>query len=360
VVVSVAYAANSSSGSFLFPTRTPVILLGCVLGLGGCAVQAARCWISGRTTPAAWLSIGLGLTPILFTNQQLLTGRTMFLMNYDNFIFPQMATLSWLIACFGPASHGQSSDSPPWAVWIRRWAGRGAACLVLAGLGWILATSQTGGYDAYLADNIKMQSYARALRGLQGFGSMEVACKDFYVSDTLALLLDRRPDWLLSQDMVFSRPMDRMRTPGDIPKGRAPVQARLFEYLAVTGASPKDFEDGFRAVVDPTLPDWQSRFMIGDFLFNPADYWGIFTMHRDTRSSWISGQQPGIMKAYRDYLERGDWPAAPVLLVGQDLTGTLERVRRSGASVRKIGSSLGLADYPLEAAVISSRPAPGN
>lgn len=307
--LGVSLAGQSGGESLVFASRSPVLMLSALLGLLAIGVVFQR--KQGPLQPAQLLAIALGLMPLGLANQQLLTGRMIYLLNFENFGLAQVAALALLAAVFIRPSSPASAGTPvPGQYW--RWAPTIGALLVCLLLGGVLVRSQVLSYAGYLSDNRVGLAYARAVGALPDQGAA-IACDDFFQTDTLALRLGYRPEFLIARDAVFTRPIARLGHPLDVPAGSAEPRQALYRYLALTGLSPAGLSQRLTVLTEPNAPNWQDLFMLGAFLYNHADFWAPLTHGRDLRVDWIRGQQAMIVKDYTDFLGRENPVTRPVL-----------------------------------------------
>jgi hypothetical protein len=185
-------------------------------------------------------------------------------------------------------------------------------------MGGIILRSQILSYANYLPENRLGRSYELAIEALHITGE-SIACDDFFQTDTLAIRLGYRPEYLIARDMTFTKPIERLKSPRDIPRQRGEARQALYRYLALTGVSPDELSKRFGAITDPDNPNWQDRFMLGGFLYNYADFWVPLTHGRDTRLAWIQAQKTMIVENYAEFLCKVDTAISPVIfLMRQD------------------------------------------
>ena len=135
--LSVYAARQSGAESLVFPSRGPVVMLSVIAGLAATGLTLLRCWRTKECTPFHLFTIALGLTPLCVANQQLVTGRMIYLLNFENFSLAQLGALACLLA-LAPAPHRPSlrrarldadpctgRDDPParWNPWPKPVAG---------------------------------------------------------------------------------------------------------------------------------------------------------------------------------------------------------------------------------------------
>jgi hypothetical protein len=347
--ISFIVASGGGTDSLVFSSRAPVVVVSALSGLLGTVVTLVRCrWRDIR--PPQWLAIALGLTPLVLANQQLLTGRMIYLMNFENFGLAQLAAASLLIALSrNPNIWPGTSTETPFAVPDRAWLSQALPTLIpmvfTVGFFYILIRSQVDSYTFYLNENRRNDSYAKALRQLEVPPSA-VICGDFYATDVLPVLLGYTPNFIVARSNIFNKPIKRLAHRNEFPSdGDAPREA-LFRYLAATGTTPEDFVERFAAVSNPTLPNWQDRFLMGTFLFNQADCWGPLTHYRDSRFDWIIEQTPRLAAAYREFL-CSPKSSQPVLFLLSEKVN--DPVAQPNQRMILIGRSLGNVAYPLKA-----------
>ncbi|MBI2813937.1 MAG: hypothetical protein HYX71_06610 [Opitutae bacterium] len=346
--LSLLAARQFAGGGLLFPSRLPVVMISTVLGLLAVGwVLARKC---GPLQPVHWFALALGLTPACLPNQHLVTGWMIHLANFENFGLAQIGALALLTAiCIRPASVAAPTGAGP------RWlplVGAISTCLLLGG---ILVRSQQASYANYLAENRLGRSYELALKSLPVTAEL-IACDDFFQTDTLAVRLGRRPNYVIARDMTFTRPIDRLKDPQDVPGNSAAPRAALYHYLMLTGVSPEELSGRFAAITDPQNPNWQDRFMLGGLLYNQADFWAPITHNRNARLDWIASQREMIVADYRRFLREGAQPQAVIFIMPADKpTPTFTK----GPSVRPLELPSGRTPIPMKAYRIDpAMPAP--
>lgn len=346
--LAIASAADGSSGSLVFGSRTPVVLFSGMLGLVLATFVVVTCWRKRGAPPVMVLAGTLGLAPLLMANQQLVTGRMIYLFNFENFAFAQIVAFAGVLAFMGFREMTRTSDRAP-ARWGLALTGA-AGIALLATAGW----TQAQGYYANLGVNRELTAYADAVRDSEIGPEVPVVCQDTFVADNLAIRLGWRPNYVLSRDLTFDRLIDRLDGPGAVPGQRAEFQPRLFESMALRGLTPEEFDQGFGAIVDPADPDWQSRFELGGFLYNPADFWEPLTHGRSLRREWVEAERPKLVEQYAEYLRSEDWPQMPVAVVGAWPTDEMQRFRKA-FKIRRVGESGEFVGVPVRVVLIKSR-----
>lgn len=308
--LSVLFARHSGGESLIFASRQPVVMLSAAWGMLAACVAGFRAFRRHHIEATDWLAIALGVAPMCMANQQLVTGRMIYLLNFENFGFAPLSAIACLIA------FRSARPSTPEERYFRFAAPltTAAAIVVTTAAIIIVWRSQIRSFDQYRETNRLAYSYARTLQALP-HANRQVACDDFFETDILALLLGERPDFLLCRDTIFSAPIARLKGPYAPPGSSEAPRNALFRYLHITGTSAEEFERRLQTLVDPNIPDWQSRFMLGAFLFNHADFWFPLTHGRDAKSSWISAQLPALVASYRSYLQRSDHHFSVVYIV---------------------------------------------
>ena len=307
------YAAGQIGGSsFIFASHQPVVMISIILGFLAVAAILLRHW--KRLQPLHLFAIALGLTPLFIANQQLVTGHMIYLLNFENFGLAQFTALALLISILPspakislPSGYTDSGRSIHW--WVPPITI--LPCLLFGG---ILLRSQILSYNHYLAENREAWSYAKALNALPASDAY-IACDDFFQTDTLALRVGYRPNFLISRDMVFSAPVDRLRHERDVPSNSFRTRNALYHYLALTGTSPEDLNQRFNAITDPEDQNWQDRFMLGGLIYNYADFWDPLTHGRDTKLDWIKAQKDLIVSNYATFLREGTSRTDPVIFI---------------------------------------------
>ena len=309
------YTARQSSGdSVLFASHRPVVMISAILGLIAVGFTVVRSHPQGLLHPVQLFAIALGLTPLCMANQQLLTGRMIYLLNFENFGMAQVSALALLTAIFGKTVVTQKpavlESLTRHAGWLR------VACPILFCLlmGGIILRSQVRGYADHLAGNRLEKSYEFALKSLPATDAL-IACDDFFQTDTLAIRLGRRPEYLIAREMTFMKPIGRLKSPNDIPANSSEPRRTLYQYLALTGVSPEALSQRFAAITDPDNPSWEDRFMLGGFLYNHADFWAPLTHGRDAKLKWIEAQKTIIVDDYAEFLRNGSLLTRPVVFV---------------------------------------------
>ncbi len=301
------YAAGQFGGeSLVFASRRPVLMLSALLGLLAAGIVVMR-RKSERLQPADLFALALGLTPLCMANQQLLTGRMIYLMNFENFGLAQTSAFALLVAAFRRTSLSSVATDGGWP----RTSG---AILVSLLLGGIMLRSQVLSYANYLPENRLARSYELALKSLPDMGDF-VVCDDFFQTDTLAVRLGRRPNYLIARDMTFKRPIARLKSPQELPAHSTQTRQAFYHHLALTGVTPDTLSKRLAAITDPDNPSWQDRFMLGGFLYNHADFWAPLTHGRDTKLAWIKTQQPMIVDEFAQFIRDGNTGRSPVIFI---------------------------------------------
>lgn len=340
-------AEEGASGSLVFASRIPVFLFTGVFGGVIAGVVAAVSLRRGSCSRMLLLAGLLAMAPLLMANQQVLTGRMIYLFNFENFAFAQIVAFAGLLLV--PAWRGVAPD-PAGA--RSRW-GVGCAVVMVLFFGGSLVKSQMNGYRDNLAFNRNVAHYADIVGALDINRGDRLLCDDIFVAGNLAILLGWRPNFVLSRDLTFDRLMDRLDGPGSIPEQRADLQPRLFEALALSGMTVEEFGLAFDAVCDPTNPDWQSRFLVGGLLYNPADFWEPLTHGRSLRLDWIAEERPILVGEYAEFLESKDWLKSPVIAVGAWTSDEVKRLRRS-FKIRRLAEAAGSGVPPVRAVLVKS------
>jgi hypothetical protein len=316
--LSVYVAGQSGGESLVFRSHRPVVMISVILGLLAVGCTLVRGHFRGQFGPVHLFSIALGLTPLFIANQQVVTGHMIYLLNFENFGLAQVSALALLAAIFSrqvfPLRSGETKPITLRTEWLVA-AGPLLACLLMGG---IILRSQILSYANYLPENRLGRSYELAMEALPITGEL-IACDDFFQTDTLAIRLGHRPEYLIARDMTFTKPIARLKNPQDIPRQSGEARQALYRYLALTGVSPDELSKRFGAITDPDNPSWQDRFMLGGFLYNYADFWAPLTHGRDARLAWIEAQKTMIVENYAQFLLKGNTATGPVIfLMRQD------------------------------------------
>jgi hypothetical protein len=349
--LSLVAATQIGGHAFVFPSSRPVVMLSAFVGLVSAAIVLVKTRGPKPLSAIHLFSIALGLTPLVMANQQLVTGRMIFLFEFEDFGLAQISALALLIAVFycSELSSGSARAGSNYGKW--RWIGPHVAWVLW---GWIIFHSQQLGYSQYLSENRLARSYERTLESLPNQGEL-IACADFFQTDILALLLGRRPAYLISRDMAFTAPISRLKNAKDAPEGETKPKLALFTYLALTGTTPSEFSQRFSAITNPTNPNWQDRFMLGGLLYNLVDVWAPLTHGRDTKLAWIATQEATIVNEYEQFLLAGKIVTQPtILIMRQDQLEPEFLVKHHARrlAIDKISAPIPMKAYRLEASEI--------
>lgn len=332
-------ARHSGGDSLIFASRMPAILLSGVIGGTLAIVLAMVLWRRRVTGWKGPLAVAFLLAPLLMANQHVVTGRMLYLFNFENFAFAQILAVGMLLGF----SAVREKDLPgEGRAFVGRWrfAGVGFAILVIGMLAATILRSQRWGYTRSLAQNRQALTYVEAIRlaGLQP--GEKLVCADPFVAETLPLRLGWRPDFVVARDTAFMKTISPLRYPGDIPPERDALRPGLFEALALNGVSPEAFSESFDALLDPEKKDWRSRFLLGGTLYSYADFWAPLTHHRAARLDWIAQEKPALVQAYSDFLTADEWPGTPTLVISKwddDRVRNWERTRKVDVVAKRIG-----------------------
>ncbi len=289
----------------------------------------------------------MGLATLLMSNQQVITGRMIYLFNFENFAFAQIIAFAGILVFFGVRMLVVPDRYP---TLLGKLFTVGAAVALVFTMGW----SQAQGYQGNLWANRELTAYVDAVRDSEIDRTTPMVCKNTFIADTLASRLGWRPNYVLSRDLTFDRLIDRLEGPGSVPSQRAEFQPRLFESMALRGITVEEFDKGFGAVVDPADPDWQSRLEMGGFLYNPADFWEPLTHGRSLRRDWLADERPKLAEQYGEYLRSEAWPQMPVAVVGPWTTVEMQRFRKL-FKIRRVGESRDFGGVPVRVILIKSR-----
>lgn len=254
--------------------------------------------------PVHLFAIALGLAPLCMANQQVVTGRMIYLLNFENYGFAQMAAVALLIAvCSRPAIWQRITFQASHHA-LGCWIGTGITVIFAAAICGEIFRSQRLSYDDWIETNRLARSYALTLQSA-GARHDRIVCYDFNVTDILPLEMGYQPDFLLSSEMTFTHPISRLMNAQDPPADGAESENKLFAYLAATGATPKSLAERLDAVSNADNPNWRDRFMLGGFLFSYSDYWAPLTNFRDPKLDWVAKQEPSVVRRYEKFLAIG-------------------------------------------------------
>lgn len=308
-VLATLSALQLGADSLVFSSRAPAILFSGIIGAGFAGFLAVRAAMQRRVAVLSLAAMAIALSPLLMANQQVLTGRMLYLLNFENFGFAQLVVAGLLLAV------ADRSWSRSLALPSRMWrVGSGAA---LAGLVAILGVAQAQGYQKYLFMNQELQANVDALRNAGIRPGDRVHCTNLYMADVIAVALGWRPDLLLCRDVAFSHPVGRLDGADGAPEGRERFQGALFEAMALQGITANDFRDGLRALAEPGSANGYTQFSYGSFLYNYADFWPPLTHWRDLRPEGIAAEIDSLTRQYAEFLQRDEWPSERTFLVGK-------------------------------------------
>lgn len=302
-------ALQLGADSLVFPSRVPAILFSGIFGAGLAGFLAIRAAMQRCVTVLSLAAMALALSPLLMANQQMLTGRMLYLLNFENFGFPQLVVAGLLLAI----ADGGEARLVRLPVPLLRLGTVGA----LAGLVAILGISQAQGYQKYLFLNQELQANVDALRNAGVRPGDRVHCTNLYMADVIAIALGWRPDLLLCRDVAFFHPVSRLDGSENAPEGRERFQGALFEAMALQGITVEEFRDGLRSLAEPGSAGGYAHFFYGSFLYNYADFWAPLTHGRDSRSKEIAAEVDSLTGQYAEFLRRDEWPSKRTFLVGK-------------------------------------------
>lgn len=351
--IGLSMLGSADGGSYVFPSRKPVFMI-C---FGACFITAGltliRCLSRRIRIEAGHLfALALALTPLFMANQHLVTGRMIYLMNFENFGFAHLAALAMLLAGGTHPALWPATVSPtPIRSQPPQMLSQGARILALGLVVWLVLQSQKLSFDQWSPSNRVARSYALALDSVPA-GEAQIICSDFIATDIQPLLLNRRPNFLLALDDTFLRPISRLQNVETRPLNAEKHEAALFTYLASTGIDPKRLGERLKAVSDPQNPNWEDRALLGGFLYSYADFWTPLTHHRNAKLDWIAEQNHLVVQRYAHHVERGVAnPTALLLFQPEDKPIP---VPPTGWQVEELASHLGLPDLQLK--VLRLRP----
>lgn len=345
--LSLSLLAANTGGSFVFSSREPALMFCFVPCLFVVGMVAARfSWSCAPVRATHRLAGAMALTPLMMANQQLITGHMIYLLNFENFGFPTLAALALLLAGRADSVRWpEAAPVPPPTLLEIRMRAIGCTMAVAAFLTLILRSQQRS-YEQWYESNRVDRSYALAIKTVP-VADAQILCADFIATDTLPLLLNQRPNFLLSRDTAFLRPIARLTDSRTRPANSASLESGLFSYLAATGIKPADLAERLKAVSNPQDPNWQDRALLGGFLYNQADFWIPLTHSRDTKLDWVAEQNPLIVQRYARFLEHGSLNTKMLLLFLPEAHAN--PAPPNGWRAEEVASNLGLPDLPLKA-----------
>jgi hypothetical protein len=346
--IGLSLLGSAAGASFVFPSRKPAFMIcfaACLVAAGLTLVR----WLSGRIRNEAGhlFALALALTPLVMANQHLVTGRMIYLLNFENFGFAHLAALAMLLAGGTHPALWPATVSPtPIRSHAPHMLAQGAMMLAIVLAGWLVLQSQKLSFDQWSASNRVARSYALALDSVPA-GEAQVICSDFIATGIQPLLLNRRPNFLLALDDTYHRPISRLQNVETRPLNAEKHEAALFTYLAATGIDPQRLGERLKAVSDPQNPNWEDRALLGGFLYSYADFWTPLTHDRDAKLDWIAEQNHLVVQRYAHHLERGA-ANSTVLLLFQPEDKPFS-VPPTDWQVEELASHLGLPDLQLRA-----------
>lgn len=345
--LSLITASGGSGTSYVFSSRLPVVMICFMACLAAIGLLLVRCFMRRQALlPGHFLALALALAPLCMANQHVLTGRMIYLSNFENYGFSQLAALALLIAaCQHPAvwphylSTRQAARS---AEWLRPIIPILGIVVILA----LILRSQMLSYEQWLSPNRLAKSYALAIDSVDCRDQL-IVCDDFVATDTLPLLLNRRPNFVLSRDQSYLQPIERLKNPLTSPNNGKQLETALFTYLIATGVTPTALAERLKAVSDDNHPNWQDRTLLGGFLYSYADFWPTLTHHRDTKLAWIAELNTQVVQRYKDRLANNIVKMPPFVIFLPADKPVPSFV--PGYQAMEISSGLGLPAHPLRA-----------
>lgn len=337
---------TTTGASFVFPSRQPAMMIcffACLVAIG---LTLIRLLLRRTRAEAGHLfALALALTPFVMSNQQLVTGKMIYLHNFENFGLAHLAALALLLAggthpTLWPATVSSREQSRP-----ARWFAHASRILAIALLIGILLHAQRLSFEQWKPPNQVARSYALAIDSVPA-GEAQIICSDFIATGIQPLLLNRRPNFLLTLDDTYLKPISRLQNPATRPANAALLETSLFTYLAATGVSPPDLKERLKAVSDPGHPNWEDRTLLGGYLYSYADFWTPLTHSRDVKLGWITEQNNLIVQNYARFLDRGAVTSTTLLLfqpVDRPVSAPPE-----GWQVDEVASHLGSSSLPLK------------
>jgi hypothetical protein len=346
--IGLSLLGSGAGASFVFPSRKPAFMIcfaACLITVGLTLVR----WLSRRIRiePGHLFALALALTPLVMANQHLVTGRMIYLLNFENFGFAHLAALAMLLAGGAhPALWPAIASPTPVRPHPSQILAHGARILAIVLVGWLVLHSQKLSFKQWSPSNRLARSYALALDSVPA-GAAQIICSDFIATGIQPLLLNRRPNFLLALDDTYHRPISRLQNVETRPLNAEKHEAALFTYLATTGIDPQRLGERLKAVSNPQNPNWEDRALLGGFLYSHADFWTPLTHDRDAKLDWIAEQNNLVVRRYAHHLGRGAAYTTPLLLF-QPLDKPFP-LPPTGWQVEEIASNRGLPDLQLRA-----------
>jgi hypothetical protein len=272
--------------SFLFASRLPVITVGVVLALGLTVAFGFRLLRSGRFNARLATGLAFSITPLVLTNQQLVTGTMASARDWERYI-----DIPFCVIAFGILmSHGRR---------IRRLPDPAIALAIIAIVLFVSAASWRT-FEFWLPDNLKSLAIARAIRSAGA------------ALDPEALLVFDQPEYVPAVEARLGRPINALLSYTEIFKhvvppatgfNPTPLSRSLFEFWRQTGISP----DAAKDILEREISERGGYY--SGFLFSLCEYWYPCSDGRNVKTATIRAALPSVIASYAVFLTK---PAPPL------------------------------------------------
>jgi hypothetical protein len=288
-----------------FASRLPILSpssLAALAGLAAAVVELRR----GRRDALFALAVACLASVLVFTNQQLLTGRMVSVRDWERSVDYPLVFLAGSVLT--------ASSVRRWRVSLPAVYGVLGALLALAGSA--LVTAQQRLFEEqYLARNLESVALQRAVEAVEARGVRPAvwALERPELSLLLQVRLQRRIPHLLEAADVFTQPIPPTTRAGGAWGSRSPFARRLFEHFARTVRAPA----AIGRVLDLEADAGGGQYLT--YLFALDEWWTAMTDGRALRRDAVRERIPEVRAAYAAYLEAGDpcWSRPAVVLTRQ-------------------------------------------
>lgn len=285
--ITIAAGGGLPIFSSRLPTVTPSLLLCALL------VVPLVIWTLLRrpTDRTAWLAIGFLLTPLVVSNQQIITGVTISTRDWERYINYQFLMLG--AALISTRLAVQS----PWLIRNFRW---GAVCTALA-IAFVIVRANNTAFGYWLSSNTP--STIATIQAIEAARKHHPDVNRILVHEAnivplLAVRTGNKFDFVLNIAKLYmpGSPCCLPIPAGGVPP-QSPFEPSLFEFWWRTGTSP---EEAQQILMREALQ--RGGFFLG-FLYNANDAYAAATDGRQTRQDEIIRDIPLVIERYKRYLE---------------------------------------------------------
>lgn len=287
--------------SLIIKSRLPILTFSCCIGLFAAFVALIRIFSEREKSPLYFLSIALGIVPIIMSNQQLITGKMIYLLNFENFGFSPLIGAACLIAFrFNfVKSFKILNERIHISIALLTYIS------IIIFFCYVLINSQVMSFNQYLNQNKDAQDIAQIIKNINPRSS-KILCEDLFSVDILPIILGYRPNFLLSRNMIFNHPIKPLVSAKKLTCDSENYRKRLYHLLDLRRVTPEQLDEMLKGLANKESQplDWKDRFLLGSFLYNANDWWIPITHGRNTRLDDIYKQRDLIIEEYKDYLKK--------------------------------------------------------